>query len=221
MGELRVLLVGEGRSHELGGYRDEFARADALPPLAALVKRLLPDHAVVRFFCRLGSQVGNVHQGKMASRWGKKVFTAIWYARHGRAEPLDAVVLVADRDGPRNAARLREMQEGRDSYGPSALPCALGVPVEMFDAWMIADTEAIEAAVGDAARAQPCPEALADPKAAADAIFETRRGAGLGPKYAIVAREVDLDALAKTCPQGFAPFAQEVRERIGPVVRRA
>jgi len=54
------------------------------------------------------------------------------------------------------------------------------------------------------------------PKDVAAVIFGSK--AGLGGKYAVVAHHVDLDQLAKTCPKGFAPFADDVRRRIGPVV---
>ena len=34
-------------------------------------------------------------------------------------------------------------------------------------------------------------------------------------KYAIIAEKVDLELLVRACPEGFAPFAEEVRQRIG------
>jgi len=128
------------------------------------------------------------------------------------------VVVVVDRDGPRNAERLAEMRQGRHLYGDSRFPCALGVAVEAFDAWMIADAQGIAAAGGEAAKANARPEDIRHPKEVADAIFGTRGGTGLGPKYAIVAQNADLANLAQTCPKGFAPFAEEVRQRIAPVV---
>jgi hypothetical protein len=41
---------------------------------------------------------------------------------------------------------------------------------------------------------------------------------GLGEKYAVVASHIDQARLEKACPKGFAPFAEEVRQRIAPVV---
>jgi len=41
-----------------------------------------------------------------------------------------------------------------------------------------------------------------------------------GHKYAVVAQHIDLDQLAKACPKGFAPFAEDVRCHISPVVTK-
>ena len=220
MAGMRVLLVGEGR-HELGGYRDCYARRDELPPLAMLVRRLAGGSGTIRFFCCRGKDIRNVHRGRMASAWGKKAYSAIWCAQNGMdGKTFSAVVCVVDRDGSRNAERLAEMKEGRNRYDDPRFPCALGVAVEAFDAWMIADAGAIRAAAGDASKAQTAPEKASRPKDLADAIFGTTGGTGLGPRYALVATNVDLPLLARACPQGFAPFAEEVRGRIGAVVSR-
>jgi hypothetical protein len=155
----------------------------------------------------------------MGSDWGKKVYSAIWHAANGSdGQAFDAVVMLVDRDGPKNDRRLSDMQQGRREYGESRFPCALGVAVEAFDAWMIADSKGIAAAGGDGTKSHTKPEDPRLPKDAADAIFGTHGGTGLGPKYAIVAEKADLARLEKACPKGFAPFADEVRERIAPVV---
>jgi hypothetical protein len=218
MSEVHVLLVSEGR-HELADCPEGYVSAEALPPLAILVHRMTGMDGTIRFCCRRGKSIRNVHRGKMSSGWGKKVYSAMWCATNGmEGETFDAVVVVVDRDGPRNAERLAEMQQGRNEYGDSSFPCALGVAVEAFDAWMIADPQGIAAAGGDATKTHANPEETRQPKDAADAIFGTRGGTGLGPKYATVAREANIANLEKSCPQGFAPFADEVRRRIAPVV---
>ena len=218
MSEVRVLLVSEGR-HELADCPDGYVPDEALPPLAILVRRMTGMAGTVRFCCRRGKSIRNVHRGKMSSGWGKKVYSAMWCATNGmEGETFDAVVVVVDRDGPRNAERLAEMQQGRNVYGDSRCPCALGVAVEAFDAWMIADPQGIAAAGGDATKTHANPEETRQPKDAADAIFGTRGGTGLGPKYAVVAQNANLANLEERCPQGFAPFAAEVKGRIAPVV---
>ena len=218
MSELRVLLVSEGR-HELADCPEGYVPDEALPPLAILVRRLTGKDGKIRFCCRRGKSIRNVHRGKMSSGWGKKVYSAVWCAANGTdGQTFDAVVVVVDRDGPRNAERLAEMQQGRHLYGDSRFPCALGVAVEAFDAWMIADGQGIAATGGEAAKANARPEDIRHPKEVADAIFGTSGGSGLGPKYTIVAQNADLANLAQACPKGFAPFAEEVRQRIAPVV---
>ena len=216
--ELRVLLVSEGR-HELADCLEGYVPDEALPPLAILVRRMTGMVGTVRFCCRRGKSIRNVHRGKMSSAWGKKVYSAVWCAANGtEGETFDAVVVVVDRDGPKNAERLAEMQQGRNLYGDSRFPCVLGVAVEAFDAWMIADAQGIAAAGGDVTKAYANPENTTRPKDAADGIFGTHGGTGLGPKYAIVAQNANLANLEKVCPKGFAPFADEVRRRIKPLV---
>jgi len=218
MSDVRVLLVSEGR-HELGDCGEGYVPAEALPPLAILVHRMIGRAGTVRFCCRRGKSIRNVHRGRMSSGWGKKVYSAMWRGANGpEGRTFDAVVVVVDRDGPKNAQRLAQMQQGRDVYGDSSIPCALGVAVEAFDAWMIADAHGISAGGGDATKADANVETIRLPKGAADAIFGTHGGTGLGPKYAIVAQEADIANLEQLCPQGFKPFADEVRQRIRPMV---
>ena len=220
MDHVIVLLIGEG-PHEIGHEEDVPLDGANLPSLAVLVRRLLGNAENARFVCRRGSSIRITHRGKMSGRFGKRVWSAVRYAgRNG----FRAVVFVVDRDGLKNTGRLAELKEGRDHHGVEGLPCAVGTAIEAFDAWMIPDTGAIRAAGGDASGVHPGPESLngkagtgRHPKDIANAIFGTKGGTGLGPKYAIVAEHVDLELLQRACPQGFAPFAAEVRERIRPV----
>ena len=216
MSDACIFLVGEG-PHELGPPPYGPAVMRELPPLARLVHRLLGEPDNIWFRCATGKEIPNVHRGKMASRHGKKVYSAAWYAHRRK---WTAVVVVIDREGRRNADRLSAMKEGRDELAPP-FPCALGMAVEAFDAWMIADLDAIEAAGGDRGQAPGRSESLSCPKDAADVVFATAGGSGLGPRYAIVAKHVDLSLLEKACPKGFKPFAEEVRGRIGPVLARS
>ncbi len=148
--------------------------------------------------------------------------------RWAATEKFDALVYVIDRDRNRPANTIHAMQEGRDAAEKKTpLPCAVGTAVEAFDAWFIADANAVKAAGKGAGWNQgathPQPEKLGGeegygqhPKDLAAVILGGV--IGLGDKYASIACHVDLDQLAKTCPKGFAPFADEVRRRIGPVV---
>ena len=60
------------------------------------------------------------------------------------------------------------------------------------------------------------PESLRPRQAKAHAHKEL--GSGLADKYATIAAQLDLDLLKRTCSGGFRPFAQEVTDRIAPVV---
>ncbi len=159
-------------------------------------------------------------------KFKKKVIRAV---REARRRGFAALAVVVDRDREPDSERIDALQAGRDSVKGSGLPpCAVGTPIETFDAWMICDAEAIAAAGGDPDKAPSAPESLTGkkgsvehPKTVANRVFGTSGGTGLGEKYADVAAKIDLRLLDRSCPQGFAPFAAEVRERIGPVVKGA
>ncbi|MCY2927627.1 MAG: hypothetical protein NT031_19740, partial [Planctomycetota bacterium] len=153
-------------------------------------------------------------------KWGKKAKKAIFDASESG---YAAIVILIDRDGDSDAERIVPIREARDATWGTGVPCAVGQAVEAFDAWMIADGKAIKEAGGDAARQHPMPENLAGkdgskhhPKAWAMDILGGKES--LADKYAVIAAKARLDILAACCPKGFAPFAEDVKERIRPVV---
>lgn len=217
MNECTVLVLGEGR-HELGSELDSPLHGDELPALPRLIHRLLSESRRASYTCRAFKTVRAIH-GR-GGKFAKKTVAAVrWAKRNG----FGAVVIVIDRDRRPDRERLTALRQGRDLVGgPPYPPCALGVAVETFDAWMIADNRAIKAAGGDSGKCHSTPESLdgregtgRHPKDRAAEIL----GQGLGEKYAAVAAVVDLELLEKQCPKGFKPFADEVRQRIGPTVR--
>jgi len=230
MGQLRILLIGDGR-HELGSRLDEPLVPRDLPPLGILVHRLLgkPENAsfVSRRFrdigqARVTSVVRTVQDAKI-SAFARKAAQGIAKAR---AEGFDAVVILIDRDRRTNAETIDCLSQGRDSV-TQKMPsprCAVGVAIETFDAWMIVDGAAIGDAGGDASHSFPEAEGLdgdeqsgRHPKTKAAQIFGS--GEGLGDKYAAVAKHVRLDLLSKLCDKGFAPFAREVQAHLLPLLQ--
>lgn len=221
----KVLVIGEG-PHELGHVFDEPLSLDSLPALPRLIHRLLDEQADVSFVCRQFKPVGQSrvadivrdHAGAKASALARKVVQAVAEARR---EGFQAVVILIDRDRWSDKERIAALRSGRDSSNYSS--CAVGTAVEAFDAWMIVDGKAISAAGGDSSKSHTDPEKLdgkessgRHPKNRAAEIFGT--GSGLGVKYAMIAGHVRLDLLGKCCPDGFAPFAQDVRKRILPIL---
>jgi hypothetical protein len=230
--DLGILVLGEG-THELGRTCGLLRPTDDLPALPRLLHRLLDEPQNATFVCRPFRQAGKARASSLEGAWSvrlppeqrafaRKAMQAIAQAR---LEGFHSVVILIDRDGRAHAGRSRGLREGRDLVaqhgGP---PCAVGAAVEAFDAWMIADGGAIAAAGGDASRGHPNPETLdgrqgsgRHPKdRAADAFGGKGR---LGEKYAVVATQADIAFLERMCPEGFRPFAQEVRERIRPIAR--
>lgn len=205
---MRVLIFSEGR-HEMGTWQrgDEHSCKESLPALPQLVLRLL-SRDDVSLVCERFHDV-RAEKGK-GNRWGRKVKAAI---RHATAHHFDAAVIVVDRDGDDDSEKQIPMRRVKDEFNSDSTlsSCAVGTPVETFDTWMIVDSEAIEKAGGDKSKACHSPETLEHPKDRADEIFCTVGGTGLGPKYQIVAQYADLELLTSKCPQGFAPFAADVK----------
>lgn len=220
MSQLRVLVLGDGR-HELGTDLGRSLDSDNLPALPRLVHRLMGCPAHVSYTCEPFHAVKPVHT--RGHKYAKKVRRAIQLARQ---DGYQALAVVIDRDRKKDADRIVPLRDGRDAMASGSFPaCAVGMAVEAFDAWMIADGKAVRTAEGDPAKTHPKPESLAGkegtgdhPKDMAAVIFGSK--AGLGDKYAVVAQHVDLDQLAKTCPKGFAPFAEDVRRHILPAVTK-
>jgi len=216
--ELEVVVYSEGK-HEVGGKLDEALAPDDLPALPRIIHRLAGCPTRTKYVCRSVRRLKPVI-GK-GRKWAKKVIRAIRDAERGKSA---AVVVVIDRDRETDAARIDLLRQGRDALSLLAFPpCAVGTAIEAFDAWMIADGKAIKAAGGDPTKGHPAPENLdgdegtgRHPKDVAARVFSGKTG--LATNYAAVAEHLDLALLARACPQGFKPFAAEVRERIGPVV---
>lgn len=222
MGNLKVLVIGDGE-HELGHKHGVILDDGELPALPILVRRLVDATAAMSFTCRLFRTVGKARVREIfTTRADARV---AWVARkvlqgltEAKRDGFDAVVVLIDRDRDPDSKRLRPLQQGRDTHLDRALTpvCAVGTAVETFDAWMIVDSEAIKKAGGDPTMQHPDPEKLNGkegtdnhPKDWAAKIFGG--GKELGERYAIVAEHVNLEHLSRSCPKGFAPFADDVR----------
>ena len=216
-----VFVFAEG-PHEIGRrYGLPVPVDEELPALPRLVHRLLGEPKGVQFACHPLKNVGPVHG--LGSKLAKKVIRAIRMAdKQGAAGAIVAV----DRDRRPDSERIVELRKGRDKALEDRslnVSCAVGSPVEAFDAWMIADGKAM-AAVGTPATPNPhaSPESLAgkpgsDQHPKDHACTQLGGGAELGRAYAVIARQVDLSFLERACPQGFRPFADEVRANLWPL----
>lgn len=209
----RILVLGDG-PNELAKEWETLLATD-LPALPILVKRLLGDPDDVQYDLRLFRRV--VHSPGRGHAPEKKAESVIRYAKQNR---FDAIVILFDRDRSSTVKKIKPLQDRRDSIAASVyVPCAIGCAVEAFDAWMIADGKAVDAAGGDASRTHPDPEKLDGeeatghhPKDRAIELFGSRNA--LTAAYAKVAAVVDIPLLERCCEKGFKPFANEVRERI-------
>ena len=210
----RILVLGDGE-YDLGPALGEERSPEGLFALPRLVHRLLRNPREVAYTCQRFPSIPAVH-GR-GHKYARKAQSAIRQAHQGQ---YHAVTIVIDRDRRSNAKTIVPLREGRDAMAPMSFPpCAVGMAVEAFDAWMISDGKAVKAAKGEPTKSHPAPEKLdgkegtgRHPKDVAAQVFSGK--ASLTASYAAVAEHVDLELLARACPLGFAPFAQEVRERI-------
>ena len=214
MRTIRLLILSDG-PNELGSVLDEDLTPSSLPALPNLVHRISHGHANVTYCCRQFKSVR--HAPGRGHKYAGKVKQAV---RIAWEEEFDAVVIVVDRDRNHDSERIVPLRQGRDEMDAKPFPkCVVGMAIEAFDAWMVVDGKAVDAAGGDASRAHPDPEKLdgeegtgRHPKDRAIELFGSR--SALTGAYAKAAAVVDLDLLEKCCQKGFKPFADEVRERI-------
>jgi hypothetical protein len=215
-----VLVLGDG-PNEVGTELDSPLPPSRLPALPRLIHRLVdePSHACyrMRLFVRIP------HGNGKGDAYEKKAKAAIALARELGCQ---AVVILRDRDRARTVNRLRPLQRGRDAAAIDGTnpPCAVGLAVETFDAWMIADGKAVAKATDcKTGRSHPSPEGLRGQEQTGDHPKDWARELfggldAMAEAYPKVAASVNIAFLETACPEGFAPFAEEVRQRIGPVM---
>ncbi|MFP4435407.1 MAG: hypothetical protein ACLFTN_13165, partial [Phycisphaerae bacterium] len=207
----RILIYCEGKNEHGGCWDEERVGMDHPGALPRLVNRLLPEAADWSFCCKPWKNV-KAPQGK-GPLLARKTMVAM---TRGGLDGFDAVVVVMDRDRVRS--RLNDLATGRDDSSSDIsspfVPCAVGVAVETFDAWMIVDGGAAKCAGAEGANTHGEPEKLTGkeksgnhPKDRAEDIF----GGGLTEAYSAVAPSVDLDMLRERCPNGFGAFADDVQ----------
>jgi hypothetical protein len=209
---VRVLLVSEG-SHE-GHPAEENPQA-----LRAIVRRILPGSASYEWLDVHDLPRGNPFPGKGGGHF-KLALKALKYAMD---KGVDALVCITDAD--RRHERIKGFDEAQDS-DRLKLPRALGIPVEAFDAWILADHKALGDALGVALSLLPSPEALdggkgsaRHPKQVCRALMQQHKWKGSQAEfYEAVCDCADLEVIAARCPKGFLPFLQRLRklgERLG------
>lgn len=188
---MRALIVAEGK-HERDGA------------LLALVSRL----ATTELQCesdRVSRKDIHAHHGK-GPGFKKK---AIRWLREAEQQGYEAIIFLIDEDG--HAERIQQIDEAQDSkLGVSRR--ALGVAIRSFDAWMLADEQALTTALGYPATRQPDPETIRDPKElCARLLQDSANDMTQTEMYRAVAEAAGTETLQERCPRGFAPFADRVR----------
>lgn len=197
MKRFRVMVYADGEN-ELGSRWGEPLDNKKLPALPKIVHRLL-GNLDIEFVCHKSSSIHSRHgireksglpiQKYISSKYFKQAFSAIIKAR---LDKYDTLIFIIDRDGRTKTETILPLRSGRDEACKSdQYPCAISYAVEAFDAWMIADANAVEMAGGDKQHAHPSPENLKHPKEYACRAFGSL--GQLTEAYARVAEHISLD----------------------------
>jgi hypothetical protein len=137
-----------------------------------------------------------------------------------------AVVFVMDSEGDLEGRR-EELAKGREA-GPASPPMAVGIAHPCIEAWLLCDAAAIRRALGlsvtptvpDKPEELPAPrhDSKRNPKTQlAQVAGATRQDLSADEKDRIAAAMNDMQLPRTRCPLGFAPFADEVENRIRPL----
>ena len=195
---MKILVVSEG-SHELGDDHLQGA-------LVVLSSRLLHENAT---FVREKVSSRRVRVHIQPGKGGGYEKRALGWIHLAEREGYDALMHVIDQDGQ----RVRELEFDRAQHNSSLVfPRALGVAIKTFDAWMLADEQALSTVLRTHIATQPAPESEADPKKECEHLRNAADSRlGLTEMYAEIAKVTDVEKLESRCPNGFAPFARRVR----------
>ncbi len=199
---MRILLVSEG-GHELNPDGETSALMEMvrrlLPPETEFERRKVSDKVVQQTPVR-GKSLSHQKRLMMWLRWAEK-------------SEYDAVIIVIDEDGKTD--RRTAVAELHNSQ-VATIPRALGLAIRMFDAWMLADEQALTTALDHSVSRQKNPETIKQPKDVLQALLEESPCEMSRPDaYLQIVRHCDLDRLTERCPSGFAPFRQAV-EQLAP-----
>lgn len=215
---MRILLLGEG-PNDLGQTAADGA---LLQPgaVAVFVERLFKDVAP-ELDLELATMRWKDVRGHRGTGFDRKLLHA--FGVYGRT--LSGIVGIADRDGSRNASRLKQLLVGAQVLADRDFPTAVGLNVETLEATLLADEVALRTALEDPSiDCQLDPESLISRDEASDRNPKGRlqrliaaspagqESSGFTAHYAAIARHADMSILERRCPTGFRSFATSVRE---------
>jgi len=160
---------------------------------------------------------------------GKGLWQKVRFAkRQARYNASAGAVFVMDSEGgpKESAAKRTQLEHGRDHELPD-FPMAVGVAHLCIEAWLLADAKAIQKAFALPQVPQvppepekcpaPCHDKGSNPKAVLARAAGLQRPLSADNKDGIARAMNDMDLVCERCPEGFAPFADEVRTRIRPL----
>lgn len=216
---MKVLFVGDGK-HDVGGGDGDVDRPrPARGVVATLARQIAPAISAEsialywREITRLPKEK-TTGSGYAAKARAAKVIAA---RRHGCV----GVIAVADSDR-HGVSRLDEIGAGL----ANSPHCVAGLAVESIEAWTLGAPDALAATLGIEANSvgQCCPKGVHvevlyaqsgkpehHPKKVLAAITALAHREDSTELREQIAEQTDVDALARACPTGFAPFLAAMR----------
>jgi hypothetical protein len=199
---MNVLVVSEGK-HELGNeFRDERSAA-----LITLVTRA----AARELECtamRVTDPAFRSHGAGDRGPGGRLFKRAVRCLRYAMDHGFEALIFFIDQDDDPDR---RQFLDRAQDYSAVAIGRAFGLAVRTFDAWMIADEQALSRVLGRTVQRQPDPEDIRDPKNHCNGL-RGDNAMSLTDLYERVALEAALATIEERCPKGFASFAARLRQ---------
>jgi hypothetical protein len=189
---MKVLIVAEGK-HESGGA------------LKTLVGRVA-GKCLECDFDRVQRHDIHAHHGTGQGYYKK----AIRWMLEAQKRGYEAIILLVDHD--HQPRRRQELNQAQEDTSLARIARAVGVAVETFDAWMLADERALSDVLGTQVPRQQDPETICDPKAVCAELHDSSENQmSLTEMYAALAAIINIDTLEQRCPSGFAPFSCRMR----------
>lgn len=220
---MSIYIVGEGwRDVGDPDYAGEQFFLDGVLPV--LVRRIL-EECCGRDLAYLHFESQHLVRLQEAGGYERKVAAALRRAQLAEAR---AAVIVVDRDRTPGQERLHKLREGRSQAQTKGLtlPLAVGVAIETMEAWLLADEQAIVAALDcgpigrgvDPESLRGRPRQADHPKVMLQAHVEhdKHQRPALDCLRAI-AEVAELNVIRDRCPSGFQPFYEEVRQFLAPL----
>lgn len=230
---MRILILGEGPT-DLGRFdRDGVLEQEGVVPV--LVRRLLLEkdpQLLLEFRVKTLASTMLLKKPSEKLKASRHGFLAKFRAVIGLpiGRWADAVVAVVDRDEKKHQERLTELNNASEFLQSEGKMCAVGLAIEEIEAWLLADEIALRSALNDESiQLPPSPENLTSrddkseksPKGLLRSLMETALNRQVSrDEYlelcSAIAMQIDLSRLEKRCPNGFQPFAAQVRTLLHP-----
>ncbi|MCI0637664.1 MAG: hypothetical protein L0Y72_28745 [Gemmataceae bacterium] len=221
---MKVLFVGEGR-HDIGDPNpNAFSPRLARGTIPTLAKRVIPeissDSVAIAW-----TELRRFNPAAKKRGYPAKVAAAVLVAQRRFGCP--ATILVTDRDGDMcRSAQLKDGTERAQQLFPQHR-IVWGVAIESVEAWTLGVPDCIAAELDvevDAVRrcypAGVAVEALFErsgkedhrPKRLLERVANLKHRSDSTEFRQAVAERTDTSALEMACPEGFVPFAHQLRE---------